>query len=289
MQICDTLNLAYPSIWSLAVRVLFVTTAVALAGCQRSPAPSEPGPPAAPKKLTYDGATSISRRYLPLLAPALERRGVTLEIRTSGGGAGLAAMFAGQVEVAGLGRALTPEERARSPYTVIFGHDALAVWVHESNPVKDLSSAQVKALFTGTATRWKQVGGADRPVVTCTEPLDSKRSTLEAFQQLALAGQPYLKGQERPDPTDCLALVASDPGAVTVATVAYAIPGVRPVSIGGQYPDGASVRGSTYPLTRPLLLLARSAPQGAVRELFDLALSAEGQVAVERAGFVAAH
>ncbi len=271
---------------SLVVRALPVIVVALLAGCQQPAAPSAaPGP----KRLSYDGATSISRRYLTLLAPALERRGVVLEIRSNGGGQGLEAMFAGQVEVAGLARALKPEERARSPHAVIIGHDALAVWVHESNPVKNLTSAQLKALFTGGATRWKQVGGADRPVVTCTEPLDSKRSTLEAFQQLALDDQPYARGLQRPDPTDCLTLVASEPGAVAVATTAYAIPGVRPVSVDGQYPDGASVRASTYPLTRPLLLLTRNRPQGAVQQLFDLALSAEGQLAVERAGFVAAH
>lgn len=266
------------------VPVVAAAFLVALSACQEPPAPV----PASPRQVSYDGATTISRRYLPLLAPALEHRGVVLQIRTSGGGRGLEAMFAGQVEVAGLGRALTAAERERRPYTAIFGHDALGVWVSEANGVKGLTRAQVKALFTGAATNWKQVGGADRAVVTCTERLDSKRSTLESFQALALEGAPYAPSRQLEDAADCLALVAAEPGGVAAASAAYAIPGVRPLAIDGLYPDGASVRASTYPLTRPLLLVARQPPTGALKELFDLALSAEGQALVERAGFVAA-
>jgi phosphate transport system substrate-binding protein len=82
--------------------------------------------------------------------------------------------------------------------------------------------------------------------------------------------------------------VAAEPGAVTPATTAYAIAGVRPISIDGIAPEPQAVRASTYLLTRPLLLVTREAPSGPLRELIDFMVSPDGQALVVQAGFVAA-
>jgi phosphate transport system substrate-binding protein len=268
---------------SAAIAVAFLLGP--LVAC-RDPAPA---PPAAQPPLTYDGATSISDRVLPLVQPALERRGVRrIEVRRSGAGRGLKALFAGEVDVAGLARPLSKEERDRKPYVAIIGYDALAVWVSDQNPVRTLTSAQLKDLFTGRITSWRSLGGREQRVVACTEHLDSERATLQAFQELALGGAPYGPVTTRVDPVDCLALVAGDPGAVTVASVAYGRPGLHAVTIDGKEPTPAHVRGGAYLLTRPLLLVARQPPSGALETLFDLLVSAEGQALVAQAGFVAA-
>ncbi|HET9553617.1 MAG TPA: phosphate ABC transporter substrate-binding protein [Anaeromyxobacteraceae bacterium] len=269
-----------------AVRSLAAALLSLAAACQaeRTGPAREP-----PRPLTYDGATSISNRIWPLALPALEQRtGTKVRVERSGAGRGLKNMFAGQADVAGLARALTAEERARKPFVAIIGYDALGVWVHDSNPVRELTRAQLKDLFSGKITNWRQLGGKDRPVVACTEHLLSERATLEAFRQLALDGGPFGAVRELEDPSDCLRLVAGDPGGVTPATVAYAIPGVRALRIDGLDPLPANVRNSTYLLTRPLLLVAREAPTGPLKELFDFMVSADGQALVTQAGFVAA-
>lgn len=270
------LNLAALAVVSLAV----------LPACE----PKAPSAPAAPKApITYDGATSISNRVLPLALPTFEQRsGVTVKVERSGGGKGLRAMFAGQADVAGLSRALTPEERDRKPSVAIIGYDALGVWVNEQNPVRALTKAQLKDLFTGKITNWKQLGGKDRAVVACTEHLLSERATLDAFRQMALDGAPYGPVREEEDPSDCIKVVASNLGAITPATTAYAIAGVRPVTLDGIAPDPPHIRASTYLLTRPLLLVTREAPRGSVREFIDFMVSPEGQALVAQAGFVAA-
>lgn len=269
---------------------LIVVAAVALAtlaACQQQ-APQAPAP-AARTPLTYDGATSISNRILPLALPAFEKRtGVRVKVERSGGGKGLKAMFAGQADVAGLARALSPEERDRRPYVAIIGYDALGVWVNEQNGVRDLTRAQLKDLFTGKITNWKQLGGKDRPVVACTEHLLSERATLEAFRTLALDGAAFGPVRELEDPADCLQLVAKEPGGVTPATTAYAIAGVRPVTIDGVAPDAQHIRSSSYLLTRPLLLVTREVPAGDLKAFVDFMVSPDGQALVAQAGFVAA-
>jgi phosphate transport system substrate-binding protein len=257
--------------------------------CESSKSPEPPPAPRPKGGLTYDGATSISNRILPLALPAFEKKsGFTLKVERSGGGKGLKAMFAGFADVAGLSRVLSPEERSRKPTVAIIGYDALGVWVNDQNPIRGLTRDQLKGIFTGKITNWKQLGGKDRAVVACTEHLLSERSTLEAFRQLALDGAPYAGVKELEDPSDCLKLVATDPDAITAATTAYAIAGIRPIAIDGVAPDQQHIRNSTYPLTRPLLLVTREPPVGPLREFIEFMVSPEGQALVAQAGFVAA-
>jgi phosphate transport system substrate-binding protein len=248
-------------------------------------------PEEARAEIRYDGATCISRKILPPLAAALhEQTGVSLGVDRSGTGTGLRRMFASEVDVAGVSRKLTAQELARKPHFQIIGYDALAVWVNDTNPVRALTKEQLKALFTGRVTSWKQLGGNVLPVVPCTEKLGSARSTVDAFQALAMDGAPYGPVKQLEDPADCLAFVASDPRGVAAATAAYALPGVHTVSIDGLDPSPANVRSGRYLLTRPLLLVTREPPpkDTALAALFELALSPQGQAAITSAGFVPA-
>jgi phosphate transport system substrate-binding protein len=255
--------------------------ALAFAGCgkgEREPAKAGARP------LTYDGATSISRVLLKEAVPAFEKRtGHSFgAIGESGGGKGLERLFAGEVELAGVARGLTAAELQKKPYLQIIGYDAIGVFVHEKNPVKGLSKAQLKAIFTGTIVNWKDAGGPNLPIVTCTEPLKSGRNTLSVFQATVLDDAPFGRGHELPDPADCVALVAGKPGGVTFATVAYALPGVRGLPVDGVEPTPARVVDSTYLLSRPLLLVARGTPTGAAAEFFEFMRSPEGQAIVAK-------
>ncbi len=171
--------------------------------------------PPPPSELRYDGATTISARIMPALAPAFQARaGVRLAIERSGAGVGLRRALAGEVDVAGVSRSLGAAELARKPYFQIIGYDAIAVFVNDANPVRDLTRAQLKAAFTGSASSWKELGGKPVRILPCTERLDSERATLDAFRTLALGGAAYGKVTEREDPSDCLAFVAREPGGI---------------------------------------------------------------------------
>jgi phosphate transport system substrate-binding protein len=234
--------------------------------------------------LTYDGATSISRHILVEAIPAFEAKaGVKFgKVDQSGGGKGLTRLFDGEVELAGVARRLSPAELARRPYFQIIGYDALGVFLNAQNPVKGLSKAQLKAIFTGAIVNWKDVGGPNLPIVACTEPLGSGRNTLAVFQGVVLDEAPFGPVREAPDPADCLALVAATPGGVSFATTAYAIPGVRAIAFDGVEPTPARVLDSTYPLSRPLLLVSRAPPTGPLAAFFDFMLSPDGQELVGR-------
>lgn len=241
------------------------------------------GGDAAPRTpLSYDGATSISRHILPEAIPAFQQKtGITFgKVDYGGGGRGLERLFAGEVAVAGVARQLTAGELAKRPYIQIIGHDVLGVFVHEGNGVKGLSKAQLKAIFTGAIVNWKDVGGPNRPITPCTEPLKSGRNTLAVLQSVILDDAPFGPVRESPDPADCLAFVGGNPGGVTVATIAYAIPGVRPVPLDGVAPTPEAAWDASYLLSRPLLLVTRSAPTGDAAAFVEFMRSPEGQAIV---------
>lgn len=271
----------------MRLQVFHLTAIAALAlGCERREA--APAPP--PAEIRYDGATSIANNLFPLALPVLrERTGVSVHVDRSGVGQGLARLFAGEVDVAGVSRSLRPAELQRKPYIQIIGYDALGVFVNESSGVRGVTRAQLRDLFTGRIASWKELGGRDVRVEPCLEHVDSGRATLDSFRALALDGASPGKVRQLEDPADCLAFVAMNAGGIAPATMTYAVPTLRFLAIDGLEPTPPNVRSSRYPLTRPLLLVAREPPQGALRALFDFMASAEGQGLVARSGFVPAH
>lgn len=266
----------------LGVAAALATVGGLASGCSRTLPP-------APAVLHYDGATTISNKIFPTALPAFKTRtGVSVVVDRNGAGRGLKRAMAGEVDLAGVSRALTADELARGPYFQIIGYDALGVFVHEGNPVRDLTRAQLEGLFTGAVKNWREVGGRDLPVEPCTEHLDSERATVNGFRTLALGARPFGRVRELEDPADCLAYVALHPGAVTPATMTYAIPGVRPIAIDGLGPIAPHIRSSRYLLTRPLLLVSAKPPAGPARQFFDFILSPDGQALVAASGFVPA-
>ncbi len=258
-----------------AIRVGLLLSALSLAckGDEGSKAPAES------EVLTYDGSTVVSSLILPGALPAFEKKtGVRFgKIGTSGAGKGLKAALAGEVNVAGVTRSLTADELAKKPYFQIIGYDALGIWVNEANPVRGLTKAQVKSIFTGQAKNWKAVGGKNLPVVACTEKLDSAKATLETVKAVALDGAPYGPVRQMDQFEDCLKLVAADPGAIAAATFAAQQAGVRPLVVDGIALAPENVRSGAYLLSRPILLVTRSVPSGGLKQFFEFMLSPDGQ------------
>lgn len=239
-------------------------------------------PTIAKQAVTYDGATTIGLQLLPDVVPLYERLGFRFgAIGDRGTNRGLEAVRAGKADVAGVLRAITDEERAELRCALV-GHDALGIFVCERNPVRALSRAELKGIFTGRVRSWKEVGGPDAPVLPVTETKTGGRGTVLELRRLVLEGEAYGPTKEYEDAPDCLVDVASDPTAVTAASMSMAIPGVRALAVDGAEPTAANVRAGRYPLGRPMYLVARNPAPAPVEALLALLLSPEGQAVVAR-------
>ena len=164
-------------------------------------------------------------------------------------------------------------------HATLIGKDAIAVIVHESNPVSGLSAAQLRDIFTGKITNWSAVGGPDLAI----NPYIVKKgsATRKVFRKVIMQGDEY-KGTKviTPD-AKIVTTVSRDPGAIGQISFAFLkdVEGVKSLDVDGQK---ASVDNAKYPITRPLHLTTKGAPSGEAAEFIGWALSAEGQTVVKQ-------
>jgi phosphate transport system substrate-binding protein len=233
--------------------------------------------------LTYEGSTTISEGIMPLAVKAFESK-TKIKFASIGGlgsGKGFKAAMEGKVDIGGVSRALTVAEKELKPYYQTIGFDGIAVFINEKNPVKELSKEQVKGIFTGKITSWKDVGGADKKIVVVTEIKTGERATMAAFKELALDGAELGSSKEIDKPHDCVKYVGTDESAVTFATLAFFKgSGVKAIAVNKMEPTHENVKSGAYILSRPLILVSKEQPTGDKLAFFDFIQSGDGQAIV---------
>jgi phosphate transport system substrate-binding protein len=165
------------------------------------------------------------------------------------------AILSGEADLAGTARRPAIDLEGTDIVATLIGRDAVAVIVNERNPVSNLSFDQLRLLFTGKVSSWKEVGGPDLPVRAFA--VGSESATRKVFRDAVLSGRDVEGCTEvRPD-RDIIASVANDPGGIGHISFSFlsAARGVRPVRVEGQE---ATVTNFGYPITRPLYLLWRA-------------------------------
>jgi len=234
--------------------------------------------------LTYEGSTAIGETIMPEAAKVFEAK-TKIKFDYIGGlgaGNGFKAVMEGKCDVAGVSRALKPNEKKQKPYYQIIAYDAIAVFVNKRNPVKNLSKEQVKGIFTGKIKNWKEVGGKDAEIVVVTEIKTGERATIAAFKELALDGAEFGPTKEIDKPRDCVKYVAKDENSITHASIAFKEPGTKYVIVDNVEPNVQNIRSGAYPFSRPLILVAKKLPKGNLKKFFDFILSPEGQEIVKK-------
>lgn len=233
--------------------------------------------------LRYQGSSTLALATMPALAEAFAvESGVSFDsIQAKGSSSAVSAVFAGEAELGGLSRSLLPGERGQRPYAQIIGYDAIAVFVHASNPIWALDREQVKALFTGGIRNWRELGGYDAPVELVLEPIEG-HATVRMFRTVALDGEPFGAHTPRADKEQVLEYVATHRHAVAFAPLGLGRSELHPVALDAIAPSHENVVSGAYPLSRSLVLVAAGLPRGASRAFFDFVLSRRGQEIISR-------
>ena len=236
-------------------------------------------------ELSYVGSSTIGDSIIPVAAEAFARKtGVKFRsIDTQGSGKGLELVVRGAAPLAGVGRGLTFVEKQQRIYYQTIGYDAVAVYVHGTNPVTSLSKAALKDIYTGRIRNWKEVGGKDAPLVVITQIWGQKRAQMVEFRDQIMEGAAYREDRSEVDrQADQVAALLSEPRGITAVSLSVARPGIRAVAIEGFPPDARSVRSGAYLLSRPLLLVIPARPDPDARRFVEFMLSPEGQAIVAR-------
>jgi len=191
-------------------------------------------------------------------------------------------------------RAYAEENQTTFEYTPI-GTEAFVFFVHKDNPITNLTTEQIKDIYSGKITNWKDVGG--------------KNEKIAAFQRNEGSGsQSMLKRFMGDTPiTDAPTEMVNDLMAGIIEQVAdyksktnsigfsfrYYVegiiknPDIKMISIDGAAPTSENIRNGSYPILTPIYAVTYKENQnGNVDKLLEWILSDEGQYIINETGYV---
>lgn len=218
----------------------------------------------------------------------------SVTVTGGGSGVGITALIDGEVDIATASREIKNEEveyaRANgiNPVEHVIAYDGISVIVNPQNPVSELTFGQLRGIYNGSVTNWKEVGGEDRPIVAISR--DSSSGTYEYFKEEVLLGDEF-----RPDALTqpatgvIIGEVSQNPNAVGYIGVAYLDKSVKGLNLDGGNgsvpPTPENIISGAYPLSRPLYFYTNGEPSGLTKEFIDFVMSEKGQNLISEVGY----
>ena len=205
-------------------------------------------------------------------------------IQGGGSTAGIQAVFTGAAQVGMSSRKLEENEKALIAVPIIY--DAIAVIVHRTNFLDSLSMDQVREIYAGRITRWKEVGGTDLAITVVTREEGS--GTRETFQNLVMGKKEEISlGALVQDSNGAIRqVVADDPNAIGFISLGLVNERVKALKLDGTEPTVENVRAHRYQIVRPFLFVFKAPPQGIAKEFLEYVLSPKGQKLLMQEGLV---
>ncbi len=229
--------------------------------------------------------------HIPVMKEAARRimaANPDIRITVAGGGSGVGVQKAGEglVQIGNTGRALKETEIQK--YGLVsfpFAIDGVAVAVNPGNPVSGLSKAQLKDIFAGKITNWKDVGGADAAISLYVR--EDGSGTRETFEERALNKGSSAAGANVVNSNGAMkTAIAQDPNAVGYVGIGHLDKSIRGLSVDGMAPSQENAANGSYTVTRLLYMNTKGEPQGLTRAFVDYIYSPDGKEIVAGAGYI---
>jgi phosphate transport system substrate-binding protein len=230
---------------------------------------------------------------------------VEVEVSGGGSGVGVPALLRGTIDIYNASRRMRPQEieearksTGKEPKEILVGYDAVAIYVHKSNPLNEITLDEIAQIYAegGTIARWSDLGvklpdTANDKIVRVNR--QSNSGTYEFLREQVLNRKDFKLGSLDMDGSkEVVELVASTPTAIGYSGMGYATPAVKVLKVKktaadpAYEPTVANTLAKTYPLARSLQLYTLGEPRGAVKAYLDWILSDAGQRVVEASGYV---
>lgn len=186
------------------------------------------------------------------------------------------------------------EQGTEFEYTEI-GKDAFVFFVHKDNPVESLTQEQIKKIYSGEITNWKDVGGKDEEIVAFQRNEGSgSQSMLKRF----MAETPIMEAPTEQVNDFMVGIIdkVSDYKNKT-NSIGFSFryymegiiknPNVKILKIDGIEPNIENIKKGNYPITSYLYAVSyKNNDNENVQKLLDWVLSKEGQEIIEKTGYV---
>ncbi|MBN1166093.1 MAG: phosphate ABC transporter substrate-binding protein [Methanospirillaceae archaeon] len=277
--------------------IIVLCIAVLLSGCTGTPGEGDVTKAERTgtiESLKISGSTTV----LPVAANAAEifmdmHPNADIQVSAGGSSVGVQAVGEGTADIGMASRDLKDVEIEKYPDLVprMIARDGIAVIVHPSNTVDSLTIDQVKAIYRGEVTNWKDLGGSDTQIVVIGR--DSASGTREFFHEFVMKKEDFVQTQLEKNSNGAVkSTIAQTPGSIGYVGLGYIDETIKPVSIDNGTttiePTVENVISGEYPVSRSLYMITKGEPTGLAAQFLAYIMSQEGQELVSEEGFVPA-
>ena len=231
---------------------------------------------------------------------------VSVEVSGGGSGVGVAALLNGTCDIANSSRKLEAEEEEKAtakyngqhPKEWHVGYDALAIYVHPSNPMTEISVEELGNIFRegGTVVKWSDLGATlpsgDAEIIRVSRQNNS--GTYHYFREAVVGKKADFKAGSRDmnGSKDVVDLISSTPTAIGYSGIGYKTDKVKVLKVSKKKgepsvePTIATTLDKTYPIARPMFMYTPPGVGAHVEKYIQWTLAPEGQKIVEHAGYI---
>lgn len=242
-------------------------------------------------QITVAGSTTV----LPIAEAASEKikkeQGITALVSGLGSSAGIEAVVNGTADIATSSRDLTEAEKSSTDLLkTVIAHDGIAIIVNPQNPIQNISLENLRGIYAGTITNWREIGGPDEPILVVNR--DEASGTREAFKTIVMRGTPFDQsaavlpgtGQVR----DVVSRTKNAIGYISLGFVesSFTKEKVKAISVDGVSASEQTIQSKAYPISRDLFLFTRESISPDAQAFIDFILSSAMDETIKEAGYL---
>jgi phosphate transport system substrate-binding protein len=163
--------------------------------------------------------------------------------------------------------------------------DAVAAYVHNQNPITEVSVPQLRDVYTGRVTDWRELGGAPGRIILYSR--ENNSGTYEYFKEHVMAKDDFAAQTQTLSGTSAVInAVSKDRLGIGYGGIGYAagvkiLPVKKDAASSAVAPTAENVESGAYPISRDLYFYLPAEPQGEVKKFIDWALGTAGQEIVK--------
>lgn len=246
------------------------------------------------KKIVLDGSTTVGPIAKAFAEYYMQQnKGVNITVSESGSGNGAKSLINGACDIADMSRFMKDKEfkaatdKGIMPVAHVVAMDGLPIIVHPSNPIDKLTVEQVRDIYLGKISNWKQVGGPNKKIIKISR--DTNSGTYETFHKLVMKKEKIADDCEYVGSNGAVRQrVQSTPAAIGYAGLGFVDKTIKALTINGVFPDARTVATGKYPISRPLFMFTNGYPKLGTHlfNFITLYLTPKGQEIVESIGFI---